>query len=99
MLRITMNKSASGAKKYYCEQYYKEGHGTLGYYAGDDQAIGLWGGKASQALGLTGTINKRDFRFTTSGGSETGIVRKTIRISIKTANINYVRSRSTLNNR
>lgn len=61
MLRITMNKSASGAKKYYCEQYYKEGHGTLGYYTGDDQAIGLWGGKAAQALGLTGAINKRDF--------------------------------------
>lgn len=62
MLRITMNKSASGAKKYYCEQYYQEGSSAaLSYYAGHDETIGRWGGKAAAALGLTGDINRQDF--------------------------------------
>jgi conjugative relaxase-like TrwC/TraI family protein len=62
MLRITMNKSASGAKKYYCEQYYKEGRPTpLEYYREDDQEIGRWGGKAAESLGLNGSITKKEF--------------------------------------
>lgn len=62
MLRITMNKSAGGAKKYYCELQYKEGHSAqLDYYAEKEQAIGTWGGKAAERLGLTGDIIKRDF--------------------------------------
>ncbi len=62
MLRITMNKSASGAKKYFCEQYYKEGHGTaLNYYSDHNEAIGRWGGKAAELLGLQGDIEKRAF--------------------------------------
>lgn len=62
MLRITMNKSASGAKKYYCEQYYKEGQSAqLDYYSDKDEAIGKWGGKAAEALGLVGDIAKQDF--------------------------------------
>ena len=33
MLRITMNKSAGGAKKYYSEEYYREGQSNeLNYY-------------------------------------------------------------------
>ena len=57
-----MNKSASGAKKYYCEAYYKEGHSAqLHYYSEKDQAIGRWGGKSAQMLGLTGDIAKEDF--------------------------------------
>ncbi len=62
MLRITMNKSASGAKKYYCEEYYKEGHSAeLDYYSEGEQLIGRWGGLAAQKIGLTGDIAKHDF--------------------------------------
>lgn len=62
MLRITMSKSAEGAKKYYCEQPYKEGHdATHGYYTEQDQSIGLWGGRAAARLGLNGDIAKRSF--------------------------------------
>lgn len=62
MLRITMNKSANGAKKYYCEQYYKEGQSTsLDYYSEQDQSIGKWGGSAARMLGLTGAIARQDF--------------------------------------
>lgn len=62
MLRITMSKSAKGAKKYYCEQYYKEGQSLQhDYYAEGNEAIGQWGGKAAQAWGLTGEINRQDF--------------------------------------
>lgn len=57
-----MNKSASGAKKYYCEQYYKEGHSqSFDYYGEGEEYIGRWGGKAAEALGLKGSINKRFF--------------------------------------
>jgi conjugative relaxase-like TrwC/TraI family protein len=57
-----MNKSASGAKKYYSEEYYKEGKdANLNYYSEKDQAIGKWGGKAAERLGLTGDISKEDF--------------------------------------
>lgn len=67
MLRITVSKSASGAKKYYTEEYYREGvgmgvgnsHGD--YYAEKDQIIGNWGGKACSELGLAGNIRKEDF--------------------------------------
>jgi len=62
MLRITMNKSASGAKKYYCEEYYKEGHSAeLDYYSEGEQLIGRWGGLAAKHIGLTGDIAKHDF--------------------------------------
>lgn len=62
MLRITMNKSASGAKKYYCEQYYKEGHSAaFSYYGEGRELIGRWGGKAAENLGLTGSIDKKAF--------------------------------------
>jgi len=62
MLRITMNKSAGGAKKYYSEEYYSEGQSNeLNYYSEKDQAIGRWGGKAAEELGLAGDILKKDF--------------------------------------
>ena len=62
MLRITQSKSASGAKKYYCEQYYKEGHSAaLNYYSEQSQAIGRWGGKAANMLKLDGGIQHSDF--------------------------------------
>lgn len=62
MLRITMSKSASGAKKYYCEQYYKEGQSVQhDYYSEGNEAIGMWGGQAAEKLGLVGEIARRDF--------------------------------------
>lgn len=61
MLRITVNRSASGAKKYYTEDYYKEGNHTLDYYSDKDGAIGLWGGSGANKLGLSGNISKNDF--------------------------------------
>ena len=61
MLRITVNKSAAGAKKYYSEVYYSEGKATKDYYSEKDQSIGTWHGKAAEKLGLTGDINKEDF--------------------------------------
>ena len=62
MLRITMNKSAAGAKKYYSEEYYSEGRPlALDYYSEKDQAIGKWGGAAAEKLGLKDDISKGDF--------------------------------------
>lgn len=62
MLRITMNKSAAGAKKYYSEEYYHEGHSMQhDYYAEGEHSIGKWGGKGAEQLGLTGNIRKEDF--------------------------------------
>jgi conjugative relaxase-like TrwC/TraI family protein len=62
MLRITMSKSAAGAKKYYCESYYKEGRSEhLDYYSEGREAIGRWSGKAVAQLGLSGDIAKADF--------------------------------------
>ena len=61
MLRITVNKSASGAKKYYSEVYYSEGKSTKDYYSEKNQNTGTWNGKAAENLGLTGDINKEDF--------------------------------------
>ncbi|RZJ98878.1 MAG: conjugative relaxase, partial [Flavobacterium sp.] len=61
MLRITVNKSASAAKKYYSEMYYSEGRDILSYYEEKEQAIGTWHGQAAEQLGLSGGINKDDF--------------------------------------
>ncbi len=62
MLRITVNKSAGGAKKYYSEEYYSEGQSAeLNYYSEKDQIIGKWGGIGAEKLGLTGDIHKKDF--------------------------------------
>lgn len=62
MLRITMNKSAGGAKKYYSEEYYREGQSNeLEYYSEKNQVIGKWGGKATEKLGLDKNILKKDF--------------------------------------
>lgn len=62
MLRITVSKSASGAKKYYSEDYYSEGKEKRHeYYADKLETIGKWGGKASEKLGLGNEIRKLDF--------------------------------------
>lgn len=57
-----MSKSASGVKKYYSEEYYREGQSSLGnYYSENDQVIGKWGGKGAEILGLKPEISKADF--------------------------------------
>ena len=61
MLRITVNKSAAAAKKYYSEHYYSEGKSLDDYYSEKEQLIGTWGGKAAEKLGLDGDIRKSDF--------------------------------------
>ena len=61
MLRITVNKSAAAAKKYYSELYYSEGQSIQSYYAEKDQSSGSWNGKAADKLNLYGNINKDDF--------------------------------------
>ncbi len=62
MLRITMNKSAAGAKKYYSEAYYNEGQSKqLDYYSEKEHIIGKWGGRGAEKLGLQDTICKSDF--------------------------------------
>ena len=64
MLRITMNKSAAGAKKYYSEDdYYSIGkeNSHADYYSEKEQAIGKWGGLGAEKLGLQSNIAKKDF--------------------------------------
>ena len=62
MLRITMNRSAAGAKKYYSEEYYSEGnHSHADYYSEKEQVIGRWGGLAAERLGLKDDIQKKAF--------------------------------------
>lgn len=57
-----MNKSASGAKKYYSESYYREGQNKQhDYYVEKDQSFGKWGGIAAEKLGLHDEICKSDF--------------------------------------
>ena len=61
MLRITMSKSASGAKQYYSDPYYSEGKSLDTYYSEKEHIMGTWGGKGAEKLGLTGDIDKEDF--------------------------------------
>jgi conjugative relaxase-like TrwC/TraI family protein len=53
MLRITQNSSAAGAKNYFS---------TADYYAeGQQELKGIWGGRGSARLGLSGVIDKKDW--------------------------------------
>lgn len=62
MLRITMNKSAAGAKKYYSEAYYNEGKfAQADYYSEKNEVIGRWGGSGAIKLGLGDEVSKKDF--------------------------------------
>jgi len=52
MIRISQQESAKDAKRYYARaDYYSEGQ----------EIVGLWGGKASTRLGLSGTVDKGSF--------------------------------------
>jgi len=56
MLRITHSKNAAGAAK-----YFDEGLQRADYFAAEEQAIGTWGGKAAERLGLSGEVQKEEF--------------------------------------
>jgi len=52
MIRVTQQKSASGAKQYYTKaDYLSEGQ----------EIVGSWGGKGAARLGLAGTVDKSSF--------------------------------------
>src|ERR1700678_2882872 len=52
MIRVTPQKSAKDAKRYYA---------TADYYSEGQEIIGLWGGKGAEKLGLSGTVDKGSF--------------------------------------
>jgi conjugative relaxase-like TrwC/TraI family protein len=52
MIRITQQKSAKDAKRYYA---------TADYYSEGQELIGSWGGKGASRLGLEGTVDKFSF--------------------------------------
>ena len=56
MLRITHSTNAAGAAK-----YFDEGLAQGDYYANQPQAIGKWGGRLADRLGLQGEVKKADF--------------------------------------
>ena len=56
MLRITPNKSAQGAAKYFDESLSR-----ADYYATGEHTLGRWGGLAAERLGLKGEVGKEDF--------------------------------------
>src|ERR1700675_509341 len=52
MIRVTMQNSASGAKRYYA---------TADYYSEGQELGGSWGGKGASRLGLEGMVDKFSF--------------------------------------
>src|SRR5262249_47451475 len=52
MLRIIQNSSASGAKSYFS---------TADYYTEGQELFGTWRGAGAKRLGLSGTVEKRDW--------------------------------------
>ncbi len=56
MLRVHVSKSAGQAKSYFSKEL------TRGdYYFGEQEVVGLWGGKAAEALGLSGDVTQTEF--------------------------------------
>ncbi len=58
MLRITTNKSASAATK-----YFDEGLAKSDYYAQKNEIIGKWGGKTARMFNLDGEVTKKEFEL------------------------------------
>ncbi len=57
MLRITASKNANGAIK-----YFEQGLSKEDYYLDGKEVAGTWYGKTAEQLGLTGTVDKEDFK-------------------------------------
>jgi conjugative relaxase-like TrwC/TraI family protein len=56
MLRITVNKSPSGATR-----YFEEGLAKSDYYAEKGEITGKWGGRTAERLKLSGEVSKAEF--------------------------------------
>src|ERR1700730_10799864 len=52
MIRISQQENSAGAKRYYA---------TADYYSEGQELVGVWGGKAADRLGLSGTVDKFSF--------------------------------------
>lgn len=52
MIRISQQESASGAKRYYA---------TADYYSEGQELVGSWGGKGTDRLGLSGSVDQLSF--------------------------------------
>lgn len=58
MLRITANKSASGAL-----QYFDKGLTKSDYYSEKNEILGKWGGKTAELLKLKSEVSKQEFEL------------------------------------
>ncbi len=56
MLRVYASRSAQQAKSYFSNELSKGD-----YYSEGQEIVGVWGGKAAEMLGLSGTVNKDAF--------------------------------------
>jgi conjugative relaxase-like TrwC/TraI family protein len=54
MIRVTPQKSAKDAKRYYA---------TADYYSEGQEIVGCWGGKGASRLGLEGVVDKTSFEL------------------------------------
>jgi conjugative relaxase-like TrwC/TraI family protein len=54
MIRVTPQKSAKDAKRYYA---------TADYYSQGQEIVGCWGGKGASRLGLEGVVDKTSFEL------------------------------------
>jgi len=56
MLRVTASTSADGAKR-----YFGEGLSRSDYYIDGQEVAGLWGGKGTERLGLSGQVDPQSY--------------------------------------
>lgn len=58
MLRITPSTSAKGAKEYFTQSLTRD---DTGYYHEGQELAGVWGGKGSQMLGVSGPVSQEAY--------------------------------------
>jgi conjugative relaxase-like TrwC/TraI family protein len=56
MLRVTPSQNADAAKQYYGKSMVRDD-----YYSEGQEIAGMWGGKAAERLGLTGTVDQESY--------------------------------------
>ena len=62
MLRITPMRNANQAKSYYTQSLAcEDGVSREAYYSEGQEAIGIWGGKGADRLGLSGSVEQEQF--------------------------------------